>query len=227
MTGAERNSEIRLEGIGVSPGVAWGPAEVVGKGLEEPDHITIERDQVDAEKARLSLALVATRDQIIELQQEIVDEEGENHAGIFDAHILLLEDSTVLNEVLRICETKLRSIDWSYYSVVKRYIDSLSKIADPYLRERAADIEDVAKRVLKNLRWSENDSESGFDPTIPLMDNTAIVLAHDLTPSDTVGLDRTKVKGFATEVGSSTSHTHYGSFAEYPGRSCSSQPSGM
>ena len=57
MTGAERNSEIRLEGIGVSPGVAWGPAEVVGKGLEEPDHITIERDQVDAEKARLSLAL--------------------------------------------------------------------------------------------------------------------------------------------------------------------------
>ena len=207
MTGAERNSEIRLEGIGVSPGVAWGPAEVVGKGLEEPDHITIERDQVDAEKARLSLALVATRDQIIELQQEIVDEEGENHAGIFDAHILLLEDSTVLNEVLRICETKLRSIEWSYYSVVKRYIDSLSKIADPYLRERAVDIEDVAKRVLKNLRWSENDSETGFDPTIPLMDNTAIVLAHDLTPSDTLGLDRTKVKGFATEVGSSTSHT--------------------
>lgn len=207
MIGMERRNEIRLEGIGVSPGVAWGPVEFMGKGLEEPDHSTINREQVDAEKARFSLALVATRDQIIELQQEIVDEEGENHAGIFDAHLLLLEDSTVLNEVLRICETQLRSIDWAYYSVVKRYIDSLRKISDPYLRERAVDIEDVAKRVLKNLRWSESHPGTEMETSRPLMAETAIILAHDLTPSDTVGLDRSKVKGFATEVGSSTSHT--------------------
>ncbi|MDF1826645.1 MAG: phosphoenolpyruvate--protein phosphotransferase, partial [Verrucomicrobiales bacterium] len=206
MTETDRKNEIRLEGIGVSQGIAWGPAEIVGRALEEPDHTTITRKDVEAEKARFSLALIATRDQIIELQQEITDDDGENHAGIFDAHLLLLEDSTVLNEVLRVCESQLRSIEWSYYSVVKRYIDSLRKISDPYLRERAVDIEDVAKRVLKNLRWSEGSGESPEEGR-SLMANTAIILAHDLTPSDTVGLDRTRVKGFATEMGSSTSHT--------------------
>lgn len=206
MTETDRKNEIRLEGIGVSQGVAWGPAEIVGKALEEPDHTTITRKDVETEKARFSLALIATRDQIIELQQEITDDDGENHAGIFDAHLLLLEDSTVLNEVLRVCESQLRSIEWSYYSVVKRYIDSLRKISDPYLRERAVDIEDVAKRVLKNLRWSDGSAD-GPEEGRSLMANTAIVLAHDLTPSDTVGLDRTRVKGFATEMGSSTSHT--------------------
>jgi phosphotransferase system enzyme I (PtsI) len=206
MTETDRKNEIRLEGIGVSPGVAWGPAEIVGKALEEPDHTTITRKDVEAEKARFSLALIATRDQIIELQQEITDDDGENHAGIFDAHLLLLEDSTVLNEVLRVCESQLRSIEWSYYSVVKRYIDSLRKISDPYLRERAVDIEDVAKRVLKNLRWSDGSAD-GPEEGRSLMANTAIILAHDLTPSDTVGLDRTRVKAFATEMGSSTSHT--------------------
>lgn len=197
-----KKTETRLDGIGVSPGVSWGPADILGKSLEEPENVTISRAQVEEEKARLSLALVATRDQIIELQQEIADAEGENHAGIFDAHLLLLEDSTVLNEVLRICETQLKSIDWAYFSVVKRYIDSLRKIADPYLRERAVDIEDVAKRLLKNLRWSAENKDVGS-----MSEGTEIVLAHNLTPSDTVSMTRSNVRGFATEVGSSTSHT--------------------
>ncbi len=197
-----KRTEIRLEGIGVSPGVSWGPADLLGKTLEEPDQVSISRAAVEEEKARLSLALIATRDQIIELQEEIAAEEGENHAGIFDAHLLLLEDSAVLNEVLRICETQLKSIDWAYFSVVKRYIDSLRKISDPYLRERAVDIEDVAKRLLKNLRWSGEVKDVSR-----LNADTAVVLAHDLTPSDTVTMSRSYVRGFATEVGSSTSHT--------------------
>ncbi|MEM7602593.1 MAG: phosphoenolpyruvate--protein phosphotransferase, partial [Verrucomicrobiota bacterium] len=198
-----KKAETRLEGIGVSPGICWGPVEFLGKTLEEPENIEIPRKDVEAEKARLSLALIATRDQIIELQSEISDEEeNENHVGIFDAHLLLLEDSTVLNEVLRVCETQLKSIEWAYYSVVKRYIDSLRRISDPYLRERAVDIEDVAKRVLKNLRWSGTEEDG-----VPLQSETSVILAHNLTPSDTVGLNRNRVKGFATEIGSATSHT--------------------
>lgn len=202
MTDTAEKPEIRLEGIGVSPGIAWGPAEFVGKALEEPDSTSIERSQIEAEKARFSLALVATRDQIIDLQKEISEEDEDGHAGIFDAHLLLLEDQTVLNEVLRITETRLKSIDWAYYSVVKRYIDSLRKISDPYLRERAVDIEDVAKRVLKNLRWTEHKTDART-----LHADTSILLAHDLTPSETATMDRTKIHGFATEVGSPTSHT--------------------
>jgi len=193
--------EIRIQGIGVSSGVAWGASEILGKALEEPENLSIERHEVDAEKARLSDALASTRDQIIELQSRIVEDDPESHASIFDAHLLILEDSTVINEVLRVCESQLKSIKWAYHSVVKRYIDSLKRIEDSYLRERAVDIEDVAKRVLKNLRRGTS-GESGA-----LLDQTEILLAHNLTPSDTVGLDRTRIKGFATEVGSATSHT--------------------
>lgn len=202
MTIPTPKQEKRLKGIGVAPGIAWGPVEFLGKALEEPDDATIERSQIEAEKARFSLALVATRDQILDLQKEISEDDDEGYSGIFDAHLLLLEDQTVLNEVLRITDTQLKSIDWAYYSVVKRYIDSLRKISDPYLRERAVDIEDVAKRVLKNLRWTEHKSD-----TRTLQPDTSIILAHDLTPSETASMDRTKVRGFATEVGSPTSHT--------------------
>jgi phosphotransferase system enzyme I (PtsI) len=196
-------TETRLQGIGVSPGIAIGPAERLGKTLEEPENLAIDKGKVPAEKDRLSRALGATREQILALQGEIESSEGESHSAIFDAHLLILEDSAVINEVMRITDTQLISIEWAYYSVVKRYIDSLRKIADPYLRERAVDIEDVAKRVLRNLRTEAGD---GSDAR-PLQPATRILLAHDFTPSDTVSLDRTRVLGFATEIGSPTSHT--------------------
>lgn len=196
-------TETRLQGIGVSPGIAIGPAERLGKTLEEPENLAIDKGKVPAEKDRLSRALGTTREQILALQGEIESSEGESHSAIFDAHLLILEDSAVINEVMRITDTQLISIEWAYYSVVKRYIDSLRKIADPYLRERAVDIEDVAKRVLRNLRTEAGD---GSDAR-PLQPATRILLAHDFTPSDTVSLDRTRVLGFATEIGSPTSHT--------------------
>jgi len=202
MTSASSKTETRMQGIGVSPGISWGLVEVLGNALEEPEPVSITRPEVDREINRLSLALVATREQISELQQEIASEDAENNAAIFDAHLLLLEDATVLNEVQKITESQLKGIDWAYYTVVKRYIDSLRKIADPYLRERAVDIEDVAKRVLNNLKWTIHDTTHDL-----LSAQTNIVLAHDLTPSDTVTMDRSKVRGFATEAGSQTSHT--------------------
>jgi len=205
MISPQPKPEIRLQGIGVSPGIAIGPAERVGKALEEPEHLIIERAGVETERQRLNEAIITTREQILALQEKISAAEGENDSAIFDAHLLILEDSSILNEVLRIVETQRKSADWAYYSVSKRYIDSLRKIADPYLRERAVDIEDVAKRLLRNLRRAAgDDGDDGMRPSQP---GTSILLAHDLTPSDTVGLDRTRIRGFATELGSPTSHT--------------------
>jgi len=204
MTHSPIKPEVRLQGIGVSPGIAWGAVEILGKPLEEPENALIEPSEIESERTRLFAALARTREQIVELQSEISASASDGHAGIFDAHLLLLEDSTVLNEVQRLTETQLKSIDWAYYSVVKRYIDSLRRISDPYLRERAVDIEDVAQRVLKNLRWTEQTGGSKGWKLLPL---TSIILAHDLTPSDTVTMDRTRIHGFATEIGSTTSHT--------------------
>lgn len=194
--------EIRLQGIGVSPGISCGKADIVGKSLQEPEERKIKTGDIESEKKRLTEALAATRVQISALQAEIKQSAGAEHASIFDAHLLLLEDSTVLDEVIRKMENQLCSIDWAYFQIISRYADSLRKIADPYLRERAIDIEDVAMRVLKNLRWPD-----GKWMKQKLNENASIVLAHDLAPSDTIGFDRDKVKGFATEAGSATSHT--------------------
>ncbi len=197
-----QTAEVRLEGIGVSPGIAFGVAERVGRSLEEPEHLLVEKREVEGERDRLTDAVLRTREQILALQQAISESDGESHAGVFDAHLLILEDTSILNEVTRIVETERKSVDWAFYSVAKRYIDSLRKISDPYLRERAVDIEDVAKRLLRNLRGDGDD-----DGMRPLHHGTKILLARDLTPSDTVGLDRTRIRGFATELGSPTSHT--------------------
>lgn len=195
--------EKRLQGTGVSPGIVRATAYLRTTDFEEPESRTIPRSMVPKEKARFHEALTRTREQIRALQQEIESTLGAEHAGIFDAHLLVLEDSTVLDEVLRLLEMEKRSVDRLYFEVSQRYIESLRRIADPYLRERAIDIEDVASRVLRNLRSPEpNEGPPGIHPGKP-----SILLTHDLTPSDTATLNRDLILGFATEAGSPTSHS--------------------
>ncbi len=194
--------ETRLQGIGVSPGISCGQADFLRKTLQEPENNKITLAEIESEKTRLTQALGATRVQISNLQKEIQESAGAEHASIFDAHLLILEDSTVLDEIIRKMEVDLCSVETAYFQVITRYAESLRKISDPYLRERALDIEDVCQRVLKNLRWPDG---KWLSPKIN--ENASIVLAHDLTPSDTIEFDREKVKGFATEAGSASSHT--------------------
>ncbi len=202
MSPSPTKEEIRLQGIGVSPGIGFGPVEIFGNVLEEPEHIAIQEDGIEQEMKRLKDALLTTRGQIQNLQDEIASSNDEDYAGIFEAHLLLLDDSAVIDEVVRITKTDLVSVSWAYSKVINRYIEILKKTSDSYLRERAVDIQDVAQRVLKNLRWPDGN---WLDNT--LHHDNSVILAHDLTPSETVGLDRSNVSGFATEAGSSTSHS--------------------
>jgi phosphotransferase system enzyme I (PtsI) len=134
------------------------------------------------------------------MQKKIAVEIGAEDAGIFDAHLLVLEDRTIIDEVLRVLKTDRVNIEYAFYSVVRRYMDSLRKIEDPYLRERVVDIQDVTQRVVQNLR-GQNTSKEGGD-----LKKKHVVMAHALTPSDTASMDRQFVIGFATELGSQTSH---------------------
>ncbi len=194
--------EVRLQGIGVSPGIARGVIHFSGESFEEPEDRRIASGDVDREKEKLQRAIVATREQIRDLQNEIEGADSD-HASIFDAHLLVLEDRAVLDEVRRKVEAELRSVDRVYFEVIERYLNTLRKISDPYLRERAIDVEDVARRVVRNLRWPGGDGPEANDE----ISSHCILAAHDLTPSDTVSLDREFVLGFATEAGSATSHT--------------------
>ncbi len=157
--------------------------------------------QCTEEVNRLERALVQTRHQLLEVQRKVSEAMGAQEGSIFDAHLLVLEDRTLLDEVVRMIQTDKVNAEHAFHTVAERYAATLSAIEDDYLRERATDMRDVTTRVLNNLLGFEED------PNLRLLKDPSIVISHDLTPSNTAQLDKHKVLGFATDVGSKTSHT--------------------
>jgi phosphotransferase system enzyme I (PtsI) len=191
--------EIRFEGAGVSPGMACGKTHVVREDQDDVVRYRIAPSQVADEIGRFETALIQTRMQILEMQQRIAESIGAKDAAIFDAHLLVVEDRTLIDEVLRKLETDLCNVEWVFQEVATRYAETLNKIDDPYLRERALDIQDVTKRVIRNLQ--------GKAPrTFLALSEPHILVAHNLTPSDTASINRAYVLGVATDLGSRTSH---------------------
>lgn len=199
VSGANPQKEIRFRGAGVSPGIARGIIHVVHDDLDDVARYRIKPSQIPNEIARFESALVQTRVQILEMQQKIAEAIGSKDAAIFDAHLLVVEDRTLIDEVLRKLEAELCNVDWVFQEVASNYAETLSKIDDPYLRERAVDIQDVTKRIVRNLQ--------GKAPkTLPISE-PHILVAHNLTPSDTASMSNDLVLGIATDLGSRTSHT--------------------
>ncbi|MFL6515436.1 MAG: phosphoenolpyruvate--protein phosphotransferase [Chthoniobacterales bacterium] len=191
--------EIRLQGAGASPGIAQGVIHVIDD-LDDVPRYPIKESQIPDEIGRFEAALIQTRMQILQLQQRIAGSLGAKDAAIFDAHLLVVEDRTLIDEVLRKLDKDRCNVEWVFQEVATSYADTLSKIDDPYLRERAVDIQDVTKRVVRNLLGKA--PKSFFALTEP-----HILVAHDLDPSDTAKLNGERVLGIATDLGSITSHT--------------------
>src|SRR6266705_1248855 len=199
MSGENTPKEIRFEGAGVSPGIACGKVHVARDELEDVVRYRIAPSQVADEIARFETALIQTRMQILQMQQRIAESIGAKDAAIFDAHLLVVEDRTLIDEVLRKLETDLCNVEWIFQEVATRYAETLNKIDDPYLRERALDIQDVTKRVIRNLQ--------GKAPkTFLALTDPHILVAHNLTPSDTATINRANVLGIGTDLGSRTAH---------------------
>ena len=201
MSVPERAGERVFRGIPVSGGVCRGKVLVHGKPRDSiPSHTVVE-DDLPGELARLENALVETRHQILEVQHQVREAMGAEDAGIFDAHLLVLEDPTLMDEVSRLVYSEKTNIVRAFQQVAEKYVETLSAIEDEYLRERASDMRDVTARVLNNLLGRSNTSE------LQHLQEPCIVISHDLTPSTTALLDKKMVLGFATEIGSRTSHT--------------------
>ena len=193
------NSERRFQGVGVSQGIAIAHAYVRGDVFIEPDKYSIDSSQKNEEIQRLKNALDETKKQIQNLKEQVRLASGENkEEAIFDAHLLVLEDHEVLDKVKNIILNDGLNVEYAFYDIMARYIRELKKINDRYLRERVVDIEDVMKRVLVNLSSVEKAEQSAT--------HDHILVIKELTPSDTAQIDHSLVKGFATEVGSYTSH---------------------
>ena len=192
--------ERRFQGVGVSPGIARGTVFIYSPDDETPPTRHIAELEIPGEIARFEAALISTRSQIAEMQERIAVSIGAKDASIFDAHLLVVEDRTLIDEVLRTLAKDKLNIEQVFKSVADRYAKTLSEIDDPYLRERALDIHDVTRRVVNNLMGKQSRDLASIK-------TPHILLAHNLTPSDTATLNRALVLGFGTDVGSKTSHT--------------------
>lgn len=193
-------SERRFQGVGVSPGIARGTVFIHRPPDEDPPSHSIEEGEIPGEIARFERALYLTRGQILEMQKKIADSIGAKDASIFDAHLLVVEDRTLIDEVVRSLQRDRMNIEQIFSGVANRYARTLAAIDDPYLRERAVDIHDVTRRVIHNLMGRDGH-------TLASLETPHILIAHNLTPSDTAQLNRAMVLAFATDIGSKTSHT--------------------
>lgn len=183
----------------MSDGVAEAVVHVLKDTFDEPLQESISPEEVEAELQRLDTALHATRQEILELQRRMAEREGSSEAAdVFETHLLLLDDVSVLDHVRKTVRNKLKNVDSVYYLLMRKHTEALRGVDDPYLRERYVDLKDITQRVMRHLR-GEQRTELHFDEPV-------IILAHDLTPSDTVALDRSLVAGFAIEAGSANSH---------------------
>lgn len=192
--------ELKFQGVGVAPGIARGNVFIHHPDDEEPQKRRLDESEIPAEVTRFESALIATRAQILEMQQRIAEAIGAKDASIFDAHLLVVEDRTLIDEVLRTLEREKYNVEFVFSEVANRYARTLSEIDDPYLRERAFDIHDVTRRIIRNLLGRTSR-------TLANLESPQVVIAHNITPSDTATLNRQMVLGFATDIGSRTSHT--------------------
>ena len=194
-------AERTFRGIPASGGVVH--ARVLRLGPNAPDIARRELPTAEAEQEldRFREALVATRHQIRDIQSRVSKALGASEGAIFDAHLLVLDDPTFMDEITSGVRDQHLNADFVVKTVADRFASALAEVDDPYLSERAADVRDVAQRLVRNLTGGITEDD------LSRMKEPAIIVAHDLSPSTTALLDRTKVLGFATDEGGVTSHT--------------------
>ncbi len=190
--------EIILRGIGVSPGIAIGPVLAFDFARYDVPKYTV--TNIEAEQERLHRAVELTRDDLTLLYKKTVRELGETHADILNVHLMLLDDVAMREEVeIRLKEEQV-NVEHILDELAKRYSKVIGALEDPRFQERTADLLDVIDRVLRNLLDAKR-------PNLKEMDEDSIVVAHELSPSDTATLNVQNTLGLALDSGSVTSHT--------------------
>lgn len=189
----------KLKGIAASDGVAVAKAYL----LVQPDlsFETVTVEDTSAEEARLDAALQASKDELSVIREKAVETLGEEAAAVFDAHLMVLSDPEMIGQIKETIRAKQINAEAGLKEVTDMFITIFEGMEDnPYMQERAADIRDVAKRVLAHLIGVKL-------PNPATIDEESIVIANDLTPSDTAQLNKKFVKAFVTNIGGRTSHS--------------------
>lgn len=189
-----------ISGILVSPGIAFGKALLLKEDEIVIDRKKISADHLDQEVARFLKGREKASAQLEMIRTKAGKTLGEDKAAIFEGHIMLLEDEELEQEIIALIKKDKVTADAAVFKIFQDQIDELESIEDPYLKERAADVSDIRKRLLRNILGM---------PVIDLgaIQDEVILVAADLTPSETAQLNLNKVLGFITDLGGRTSHT--------------------
>ena len=188
-----------LFGIPASPGIAHGP---VFRFLHDEVRVaTYEVSESDQEEEinRFLEALEMTKSEIRTIREDVAKNLGEKEAGIFDAHMLVLEDKALIDDVCKEVKESGDNVEQCVYRVTEKYQSFFEQLEDQYLRERASDLRDISSRLLRNLAGATSSGTA-------FLEQPKILVSEDLTPSDTASLDRSKILGIATNSGGQTSH---------------------
>ncbi|HET8796145.1 MAG TPA: phosphoenolpyruvate--protein phosphotransferase [Thermoanaerobaculia bacterium] len=186
--------------MGVSPGIAIGRAVIVEKRVSAVYRVPIREEEVASEITRFLESLEKTRDELHDLKLKVSRSMGDEYASIFEAHAMIVGDASFSDKVTQKIELEQVNAEWALAEVQEELQARFASFDDDYLRERVADVKDVAERVLVNLMGIAHHDLSEIKHDV-------VIIADDLTPSDTVHFNRRPIVGFATEVGGRTSHT--------------------
>ncbi len=188
-----------LNGIPASPGIAIGRAFFVNRALPRSVHSTVPKEKTEDEVAAFLRAVARSREQILSIRDGVKDQSSE-HYQILTVHLALLEDSMVADQTVRLIRENQFKADWAFNKVLQNLLETFHRIEDKYLRERGHDLRQIGHRVLENLAGRPMESVASIREPV-------VVIAHDLSPADTAQILNSPVLGFATDVGSKTSHT--------------------
>ena len=189
-----------ITGIPASPGIVFGKALVLKEEKIVLDTQKISEDQVEAEVARFYAGREAAVEQLNSIHQRALKSLGEEKAAIFEGHLMILEDEELEEEIIDYLHSNKVNASVAASKIIDQQVEMLSEIDDEYLKERAGDIRDIGNRLIKNILGMH---------IVDLGDITeeSILVAYDLTPSETAQLNLEKVLGFITDIGGRTSHT--------------------
>lgn len=186
-----------VKGIAASKGYAIGKVFIKKDIKININNLKIEN--IDIEIKKLEDALSKTREQLEFLRKKIETEVGKEESLVFESHQMILEDPEFIDKAKDMIKNNSVSADYAIDSVKKELVLVMESIDDEYMRERAADIKDVSDRIVRNIL--------GIQEEVEITEQNTVVVAHDLTPSDTAQLDKSKVCGFLTNIGGKTSHS--------------------
>ena len=194
--------ECAFHGVSIAEGICHGKAFIYRNEDEQTPVRQITLKDLPREVTKFEMARTATKAEILEIQRKISGAIGARDASIFEAHLLMVEDHTLIDEVLKALERELKNIEYVFDQVVERHCKTLHDTGDPYLRERVVDIKDVRRRMLRHMLGKLH---------IPKLEGISagsyIIVSRSLSPADTVLLYTKAILGCATETGSKNSHT--------------------